>query len=135
MLVVIIDDNDIDVMIARKIISKGFPDMHIQSFSSGEDFKAHFEANLDGVYRRYTKIFMLLDMYLKDMNGIEVAKYLFDRNKELGLQIDSYLLSAAIDGDKITDVKQYPELTGFVSKPLSPINIAEIIDGTYSVSL
>lgn len=135
MLVVIVDDNNIDVMIAEKIIRKSFPHIHIRAFSSGEEFANHFEKNYEEVYQKYTQIFLLLDMYLDDLNGLQIAKKVYAANKKLNLDISMYLLSAAIDGDKLTEIRKYKEIDGFIGKPLSPANIEGVINGTYSLSL
>lgn len=126
MLVVIVDDNNIDVMIAKKIVRKQFPNIDITTYTKGKEFLTHLEDNLATEYAAHSHIFFLLDMYLTDMNGVDVAKKVVALGSDHpGLHC--YLLSAAIDGDQVTDVSKYQEIEGFISKPLTPETISSII--------
>ena len=119
--VCIIDDDQIYQIIVKKIIAKAGNFEKVYSFENG--FKALNEFR-DPAFQLPHLI--LLDINMPGMDGWEFLNQLKNQRPQFHLETTIYIVTSSIafsDRDKALSV---PEVSGFISKPLSVEKLREI---------
>lgn len=111
--IVLLDDDRTSNFINKRILSKALPTAEINDFLTGEE-TVHFLLNAKETSHNIDLI--ILDINMPEMDGWEFIVEL--RAKSL-LQFGKLvILSSSINEEDIEAIKKYPEISGFLLKPL-----------------
>jgi CheY-like chemotaxis protein len=115
--IVIVDDNEIDLMIANRLFNRVDSDICVQTFMSCQELSIWLESKKeDGLPQN---LVFLIDIYMPNCNGFSIAEsisHFFDNHP---LKPPCYLLSASIDYSDKLKIKQNEFVTGFLGKPIT----------------
>lgn len=113
---VIIDDNEIDLYIANKLIQICFPGVQVFSYSS-------FSSALIRIRQRQTDIsIIILDLHMPVISGWDCLEQLDLCNNK----VPTYVISTIFNSSDKTSISKYSWVRGFISKPLSPDILRQI---------
>lgn len=111
MKIFLIDDNDIDLLISRKLLHKYDETVTVQSF------KEPRQALKELVRASYTlPDIIFLDLNMPVMSGWDFLDSLTTIVQE---PITIYLLTSSLDDRDREKAKEYPVVQGYLTKPLS----------------
>lgn len=119
----VIDDDDINIFIIKKIVEKTGFDIEMVSKSNGQQAIDYLSERISQglVLPRL----VLIDINMPVMNGWEFI----EAYNSLGIQqqVDMYILSSSVYENDIEKTKSYSSVKGFISKPLSMERLTELI--------
>ncbi|MEE1947143.1 response regulator [Pedobacter sp. KR3-3] len=119
----VIDDDDINIFIIKKIVEKTGFDIEMVSKSNGQLAIDYLK---DAISRGATlPHLILIDINMPVMNGWEFV----EAYQQLGIAkpVDLYILSSSVYENDIEKTKSYSAVRGFISKPLSIERLTELI--------
>ena len=121
-----VDDDQIYQFIINRTLTKLQPDSKILNFSNCSDF-------LNFLKRNATTPTLLPDLVLLDLNtpflsGWEFLELYNELKGSLPKQISIYLVSSSVDPNDQAMARECQNLEGFLSKPLTPELLNEIIN-------
>lgn len=121
----IIDDDDINIFIIRKIVEKTGFKVNMTSKSNGQ-LAADYLAEIADQQELFPHL-ILIDINMPVLNGWEFLEA-YDR---LGIthKVDMYMLSSSVYENDIEKAKTYKTIKGFISKPLSIERLSELLKG------
>lgn len=119
----VIDDDDINIFIIKKIVEKTGYNVDMVSKSNGLLAIDHLKATLN------TDSFpqlILIDINMPVLNGWEFL----DAYDELNVtqRVDMYMLSSSVYENDIEKAKTFAKVKGFISKPLSIERLIELFN-------
>lgn len=115
-----IDDNELDLLISRKLISKQDSSLEFTEYSSAEEALSFLR---EGQGIDFDII--LLDLNMPEMNGWEFL----DEYQQLEVpKSDVYILTSSLDTRDKLKSKEYDVVKGYFDKPLKHHYIAEIVE-------
>jgi CheY-like chemotaxis protein len=115
--IVLIDDDDIQNLVNRKIIHLEHPQVQVVSYSDAK-------SALDAVTKELPDL-ILLDINMPRMNGWDFLEVFKNGEKTCPVIILTSSLNN-MDKDKS---KEYACVTGFISKPLKTEKVKEVLSG------
>lgn len=119
----VIDDDDINIFIIKKIVEKTGFDIDMVSKSNGQQAIDY----LNEAIATQTQLphLILIDINMPVMNGWEFV----EAYQQLGITqpVDLYILSSSVYENDIEKTKSYSSVKGFISKPLSIERLTELI--------
>ena len=121
----IIDDDDINIFIIRKIVEKTGFKVSMASKSNGQlaaDYLAEIADN-DELFPHL----VLIDINMPILNGWEFLEAYEQLN--IDRKVDMYMLSSSVYENDIEKAKTYKAIKGFISKPLSIERLSELLKG------
>jgi len=119
----VIDDDDINIFIIRKIVAKLEMNIQMVAKSNGQqaiDYLKQAKAQQENLPQ-----LILVDINMPLMNGwefIEAYNLL-----HIDQHVDMYILSSSVYENDIEKSKSYKIVKGFISKPLSMERLGELI--------
>ncbi|WP_199136775.1 response regulator [Pedobacter sp. ASV12] len=119
----VIDDDDINIFIIKKIVEKTGFDIEMVSKSNGQLAIDYLK---DAISRGASlPHLILIDINMPVMNGWEFV----EAYQRLGIAkpVDLYILSSSVYENDIEKTKSYSAVRGFISKPLSIERLTELI--------
>lgn len=119
MKVLMIDDNELDLLISRKLISKQDGSLEFTEYSNASEAL--------GFLKQHSEVFdiILLDLNMPEMTGWEFL----DEYQQLDIpKSDVYILTSSLDTRDKLKSKEYAMVKGYFDKPLKQHYIAEIIE-------
>jgi response regulator RpfG family c-di-GMP phosphodiesterase len=123
--IIIVDDNEIDLMIGKRLISRVQPSIVVETFNCGK--QAVEWAINNSINCIEEKWIFIIDIYMPQSNGFDVIS-------DISLAIDEkmnstqyYLLSATIDQYDMAKIKSNPLIKQFIGKPITTSLINELI--------
>lgn len=117
----VIDDDDINIFIIKKIVEKTGYNVNMVSKANGLLAIDYLKATLDkGDFPHL----ILIDINMPVLNGWEFL----DAYEELSItqRVDMYMLSSSVYENDIEKAKTYAKVKGFISKPLSIERLVEL---------
>jgi len=119
----VIDDDDINIFIIKKIVEKTGFDIDMVAKSNGKLAIDYLE-EVTAQNAAFPHL-ILIDINMPVMNGWE----LIEAYEELDFKKDAdlYILSSSVYENDIEKTKSYKSVKGFISKPLSMERLTELI--------
>jgi len=119
----IIDDDEINNIFCRFIITKSGLEGHFKSFTNPEE---GLEFVIDILRNKhYDKVILFLDINMPIMTGWDFLKE-FEKIFKNQTDIKIYILSSSISEDDISHAKASKYVRDFISKPLSAATLDKI---------
>ena len=119
----VIDDDDINIFIIKKIVEKTGFDIEMVARNNGQQAIDYLNETIsqDKVLPRL----VLIDINMPVMNGWEFI----EAYETLGIEqkVDMYILSSSVYENDIEKTKSYKAVKGFISKPLSMERLTELV--------
>ena len=120
----VVDDDDINLFIIKKIVEKTGFDIDMVARSNGQqaiDYINEVIAQNNPLPRM-----ILIDINMPVMNGWEFI----EAYEALGIEhkVDMYILSSSVYENDIEKTKGYKAVKGFISKPLSMERLTELVN-------
>lgn len=119
----IIDDDDINIFIIKKIVEKTELAIQITSKSNGQQAIDYIKETLANP-EQFPQL-MLIDINMPIMNGWEFIEAYQTLNVQQS--VDMYILSSSVYENDIEKTKNYSCVKGFISKPLSIDRLKELV--------
>jgi CheY-like chemotaxis protein len=119
----VIDDDDINIFIIKKIVSKTGYDVDMVAKNNGQ-LAINYLATLENEPEKFPHL-MLIDINMPILNGWEFLEA-YDQLK-LKAKADMYMLSSSVYENDIEKAKTYKKIKGFISKPLSIERLSELL--------
>ena len=119
----VIDDDDINIFIIKKIVAKTGYNVEMVSKNNGQ-LAIDYLAEVKDVPEKFPHL-MLIDINMPILNGWEFLEAYDQLNPEL--KSDMYMLSSSVYENDIEKAKTYKTIKGFISKPLSIERLTELL--------
>lgn len=121
----VIDDDDINIFIIKKIVEKTGYQAQMVAKTNGQLAIDYLKELIDS--QQVFPDLILIDINMPILNGWEFLEA-YDK---LGLQkdVDMYMLSSSVYENDIEKAKTYKTVKGFISKPLSIERLIELFEG------
>lgn len=119
----VIDDDDINIFIIKKIVEKTGYNVEMISKTNGQiaiDYLAGVVSSAEQLPQ-----LILIDINMPVLNGWEFL----EAYEKLGIaqSVDMYMLSSSVYENDIEKAKTYSTVKGFISKPLSIERLTELL--------
>ena len=114
---IIVDDDPINNLITKRIITKYSPKADVISFTDPENGLDHVLSVLSKSDK--DKAILLLDINMPNMTGWQFMERLEGEFTLLGERLLIYILSSSIDAADIERARVNPHINDFIMKPLS----------------
>lgn len=119
----VIDDDDINIFIIKKIVAKTGFNVEMISKNNGQ-LAIDYLATLKDDPERFPHL-MLIDINMPVLNGWEFLET-YDKSGFI-LKADMYMLSSSVYENDIEKAKTFKAIKGFISKPLSVERLTELL--------
>lgn len=119
----VIDDDDINIFIIKKIVEKTGFNVNMVSKANGLLAIDHLKATMDQV--DFPNL-ILIDINMPVLNGWEFLDTYDTLN--ISKKVDMYMLSSSVYENDIEKAKTYAKVKGFISKPLSIERLIELFN-------
>jgi CheY-like chemotaxis protein len=120
----VIDDDDINIFIIKKIVEKTGYDINMIAKTNGQLAIDHLNNMLE-TNQPFPQL-ILIDINMPVLNGWEFLEAYDKLN--VSQQVDMYMLSSSVYENDIEKAKTYKKVKGFISKPLSINRLIELFD-------
>ena len=123
-LMAVVDDDDIFMIIARKMIGYCAPQWSLKEFTNGEEMLNYIRKNLQEPAN--LPDIMLLDINMPVMDGWMFLQEYEQLKDKLSKPIKIFLASSSIDTKDTERAKENPNLVDYIIKPLTQEVIMKI---------
>lgn len=119
----VIDDDDINIFIIKKIVEKTGHHINMIAKSNGQQAIDYLKETI--AQNKPVPQLVLIDINMPVMNGWEFI----EAYETLGItqKVDMYILSSSVYENDIERTKSYKAVKGFISKPLSMERLTELV--------
>lgn len=114
----VVDDNPIDLLIAKAVVQRFNPEFDVKTCGSAEEALQYLKQNTESL-----PDIILLDLNMPVKSGWDFLKEFRNSNID---HIKIYILTSSVNDAERAVACQNPMLTGFLSKPLKMELIEEI---------
>jgi CheY-like chemotaxis protein len=121
----VIDDDDINIFIIKKIVEKTGYEAQMVAKTNGQLAIDYLKELIDT--QQPLPHLILIDINMPVLNGWEFL----ESYEKLGIteSVDMYMLSSSVYENDIEKAKTYKTVKGFISKPLSIERLIELFEG------
>jgi CheY-like chemotaxis protein len=119
----VIDDDEINIFIIRKILDKTGFDVNTVSKNNGQQAIEYIQSIVDDEEKFPDLI--LVDINMPILNGWEFIEAY--EKLSITYKVDVYMLSSSVYENDIERAKTYKSIKGFISKPLSIERLTELL--------
>ncbi|MHA4894422.1 response regulator [Pedobacter sp. PWIIR3] len=119
----VIDDDEINIFIIKKIVAKTGYNVEMTSKNNGQ-LAIDYLAQVSEDKTRFPHL-MLIDINMPVLNGWEFLEAYEKLSPEI--KSDMYMLSSSVYENDIEKAKTYKSIKGFISKPLSIERLTELL--------
>lgn len=119
--IILVDDDEVLLIILKKMFQKVSPDTNLILFSSGLDALTHIANSPTSGRGR----FLLLDINLKGLSGWDVLNELIERSDE---STKIFLITSSVSSSNAILAKKYKQVIGFFEKPITMEKIRKILN-------
>lgn len=119
----VIDDDDINIFIIKKIVEKTGLAIEMIARNNGQQAIDYLKETI--LQNKSLPNLVLIDINMPVMNGWEFIEAYEELNIEQ--KVDMYILSSSVYENDIEKTKGYKAVKGFISKPLSMERLTELI--------
>jgi two-component system, chemotaxis family, chemotaxis protein CheY len=117
LLMAVVDDDDIFMIIARKMMGYCAPQWSLKEFANGEEILDYIQKNAQEPSN--LPDIMLLDINMPVMDGWMFLQEYEQVKSKLSKPIKIYLASSSIDTKDTERAKENPNLVDYIIKPLT----------------
>ena len=122
----VIDDEQLDNMIAKMLIKRINTDINVVTFNDGQTAIDQI-VFLSETSPESLPDYIFLDINMPGMNGWQFLKAYASRQIDRIKQIHIYIISSSIDYNDIIKSKSNPLVYDFINKPLNAENLKTIL--------
>ena len=115
--VMIVDDDDVNNFLCKKIISLARFSENIQTFIDADSALKYLKSNMNASGELPDIIFLDINMPIK--NGWDFLKEYEKFKEDLAKPIQIYMLSSSVYEEDVTRAKSMDVIVDYISKPLS----------------
>ena len=115
--VMIVDDDDVNNFLCKKIISLARFSENIQTFIDADSALKYLKSNMNASGELPDIIFLDINMPIK--NGWDFLKEYEKIKEDLAKPIQIYMLSSSVYEEDVTRAKSMDVIVDYISKPLS----------------
>lgn len=119
----VIDDDDINIFIIKKIVEKTGFDIEMVARNNGQQAIDYINETI--TENKPLPRLVLIDINMPVMNGWEFIEAYQALN--IDQKVDMYILSSSVYENDIEKTKSYKSVKGFISKPLSMERLTELV--------
>lgn len=120
------DDNEIDLMIGRRLLSRVDSTVIVDTFPSGHALFEWLETK--GTEGLTDTTVFLIDIYMSSCNGHTVASNIQTFYENSNKKAICYLLSSSIDDSDKRKIMENKNLAGFIAKPITVSWFQDILE-------
>jgi CheY-like chemotaxis protein len=120
----VIDDDDINIFIIKKIVEKTGYNINMVAKTNGQLAIDHLSEILEN-NETFPQL-ILIDINMPVLNGWEFLEA-YDK-LHVTQRVDMYMLSSSVYENDIEKAKTYKKVKGFISKPLSINRLVELFE-------
>ena len=117
----VIDDDDINIFIIKKIVEKTGYNVNMVAKANGLMAIDYLKTTMD---EKNFPHLVLIDINMPVLNGWEFLDAYAELN--INKRVDMYMLSSSVYENDIEKAKTYLKVRGFISKPLSIERLIEL---------
>ena len=118
---IIIDDNEIDIYIAKKMIELSFPNANIITFNNGTD-----ALEMVKITKFDLPAIMLVDINMPIMKGFQFMEQFEKLSSEIQKNFIPYFLTSSINESDMSIAKSFKSIKKYINKPLVSNYILEL---------
>lgn len=118
---IIIDDNEIDIYIAKKMIELSFPNANIITFNNGTD-----ALEMVKITKFDVPAIMLVDINMPIMKGFQFMEQFEKLSSEIQKNFIPYFLTSSINESDMSIAKSFKSIKKYINKPLVSNYILEL---------
>jgi len=124
--VMIIDDNNIDLYVTSRMMTKNSFGENILEYSYAQE-ALQYLIDHENDFQRLPEV-ILVDIYMPMMSGFEFMEHYDKLNAEFKRRCKVYIVSSTIDQTDINRTKTDPNISGFQEKPVTKEFLQQIIN-------
>lgn len=121
---IVVDDDFVNSLICRKIISRFFPKAEVQTFINPVKALTYIKSVYSASCGKATILF--LDINMPELSGWDFLEEFEYFDMQIKEQIKIYMLSSSIDIEEIDRANKNINVQGYVEKPLKKEVMAKI---------
>ena len=118
---IIIDDNEIDIYIAKKMIELSFPNANIITFNNGTD-----ALEMVKITKFDVPAIILVDINMPIMTGFQFMEQFEKLSSEIQKNFIPYFLTSSINESDMSIAKSFKSIKKYINKPLVSNYILEL---------
>jgi CheY-like chemotaxis protein len=120
----IIDDNYIDRLVARKILEAHFQNPPIAEVENAQNGITWLQSNAQ---QALDNIYILLDIRMPEINGFGFLDIFVTLNEDIRKKTQIVMLSSSIDTSDIEQAATYVCVKRLIEKPLNPKQLEALL--------